>query len=394
MVAKAAPGDLLEVTTVAERHDYSIAQIDRVVRAGPARRVPPCPYADRCGGCDWQQISYAAQLEIKAGLIAAGLGRALRADISPDGLLEPAEAEFGYRSRVRFQAEPRGGIGFHEPSGNRLVEVDRCLVAADTIAVPKTLAMALAGHCSGIEVIDDGAGGQVLVIDFAKKPTPGDVTTVNRCIANDPAIRGAVLVGGGQRQKVGDPAIAIELEPGLTINFDGDLFSQVNRSLNRRMIEYVMGLADPGPTTTILDLFCGAGNFSLPAARRGAQVTGVDSVNEAIEAARRSARILGFGDRAQFIAMKAADTARFLGRANYHADTVILDPPRAGANLLVASLIRLRPARIVYVSCNVATLARDLSAIAGGGYGLGALRAFDLFPNTHHVEVIAEMLLT
>jgi 23S rRNA (uracil1939-C5)-methyltransferase len=155
-----------------------------------------------------------------------------------------------------------------------------------------------------------------------------------------------------------------------------------------------MTLVGPQPDRAILDLFCGSGNLSLPAARHGALVTGVDSVSEAIEAARRNADRLGLRNTTQFIAMNAADTANFLSRAAYRADAVILDPPRIGARELITPLVRLRPPRIVYVSCNVATLARDLVEIAKAGYIPKRLRAFDFFPNTHHVEVIAEMLLT
>jgi 23S rRNA (uracil1939-C5)-methyltransferase len=144
----------------------------------------------------------------------------------------------------------------------------------------------------------------------------------------------------------------------------------------------------------VLDLFCGVGNFSLPIARRGARVTGVDSVELAIEAARRNALAMGLEGSTQFIAATAADMARFLSRAKYRAATVILDPPRAGARNVAEALVRIRPNRIIYVSCDMATMARDVSIMVGHGYQLGVLRGFDLFPNTHHVEVVGEVLLT
>jgi 23S rRNA (uracil1939-C5)-methyltransferase len=122
-------------------------------------------------------------------------------------------------------------------------------------------------------------------------------------------------------------------------------------------------------------------------------VTGVDAIDEAIAAARRNAARLGF-DNAHFIALKADENARFLAGVRYHPQIVILDPPRAGAHSLISLLVRLKPRRVIYVSCDVSTLARDLRVLAAAGYRRGRLRAFDFFPNTHHAEVVAEMLLT
>ncbi|MGH7814868.1 MAG: 23S rRNA (uracil(1939)-C(5))-methyltransferase RlmD, partial [Candidatus Binataceae bacterium] len=134
-------------------------------------------------------------------------------------------------------------------------------------------------------------------------------------------------------------------------------------------------------------------NFSLPAARRGARVTGADADADAIAAAARNARRLGL-DNAQFIAMKASETAAFLHRARYRPEIAILDPPRAGAAQLIAPLLKLRPRAIVYVSCDAATLARDLRGLTAGGYEMAGLRAFDFFPNTHHAEIAAHLVLT
>jgi 23S rRNA (uracil1939-C5)-methyltransferase len=154
-----------------------------------------------------------------------------------------------------------------------------------------------------------------------------------------------------------------------------------------------MEMAAAGAGTRVLDLFCGAGNFSLPAARRGAEVMGVDAEALAVAAAARNAARLRL-ERAEFAAMEAAELARFLLRARYRPDAVIMDPPRSGALALIEPLLRIRAPRVIYVSCDVATLARDLQALCAGGYRIAALRAFDFFPNTHHVEVVADAVLT
>ena len=168
----------------------------------------------------------------------------------------------------------------------------------------------------------------------------------------DGVIRGIVLRGGGDREVVGDAKISFELEPGCTIEIDADLFNQVNREQNLRAGgDRRRDGGGDARAPTVLDLFCGAGNFSLPLARRGARVTGVDADALAIAGAQHNAARMGLRE-AQFIAMKAAETARFFARARYRPDLVIIDPPRAGALDLMEPMARLRPRAVIYVSCD------------------------------------------
>jgi len=155
----------------------------------------------------------------------------------------------------------------------------------------------------------------------------------------------------------------------------------------------VMEMAAIHESSAVLDLYCGAGNFSMPAARRGARVTGVDDDAGAIAAAARNAERLKFNG-AQFVAMKASATADFLHRARYRPDIIILDPPRTGALDLMPPIVKLRAASVIYVSCDVTTLARDLRVLTGAGYKIKRVRGFDFFPNTHHVEIAVHALLT
>lgn len=392
MVPNAVPGDLLEVAIESERRDYAVGRIERIIRAGAERRVPPCPFLPRCGGCDWQQLSYPGQLARKARLIAAEFSRALGVELPVDSLIEPAPEEFAYRGRVRFKVGLGGEVGFHAALSNRIVAVDRCLVAAPPIAVPHRFAAALGRRCHELEVVAVD-GYQVIVAHLESRPTPAEIARSGDALAADPSVRGVIIRGAGARELVGEVTIAIELEPGLTLEAEADLFTQVNREQNRKLVAAVMAAAALVAGDEVLDLYCGTGNFSLPAARRGARVMGVDADELAIVAARRNAARLGLAG-AQFIAMKAGELARFMSRARYRPELVILDPPRAGAAELIGLIIALQPRRVLYVSCDVATLMRDLKQLARGGFRPGTVRAFDFFPNTHHAEVLTEMLLT
>ncbi len=390
MVPNAAPGDLLEVTVVHERAGYLVARAQGVLKAGAARRTPPCPYLPRCGGCDWQQIAYSEQVRFKAEVIAATLNRALGLELDAANLIEPAPAEFGYRARIRFKTGRGGRLGFYEADSRRLVEIEHCSVAAAEIRMPREFAAEV--ECEEIEVVAD-RGREVLVAHLARAPGAAVLGRARRLVEGDARLAGAVLRAGGAREVIGEVSIAVALEPGLELEVDADLFSQVNRAQNLKLVATVMEMAGANAEARVLDLFCGAGNFSLPAARRGAEVMGVDAEALAVTAAARNAARLGL-KRAEFTAMEAAELARFLLRAHYRPDVVIMDPPRSGARELIEPLLRMRAARVIYVSCDVATLARDLRALCGGGYRIAALRAFDFFPNTHHAEVVAHAVLT
>ena len=392
MVAHSVVGDRLEVAPVSERRDYALAKIREIIRASSDRRGAPCPYLPRCGGCDWQHIEYAAQVRFKGEVIARELGHALGIEIDPADLVEPAPAEFGYRSRIRLKVGAHGVLGFHEFGTNAIVEIDSCMVADAGIRMPLHLARSLGKRVEEIEVVRDGV--REVQVAYLKKPaSEEDLRRARNVLESDPQIRGIVLRSGARREILGEAAITVELEAGLSIEVDADLFSQVNRAQNVRLVASVMEMASIKESAPVLDLYCGAGNFSIPASRRGARVTGVDADADAIAAAMRNAARLKLRD-AQFIAMKASETADFLHRARYRPEVVILDPPRTGAADLMEPIIKLRAPRIVYASCDVTTLARDLATLARAGYKLERVRGFDFFPNTHHVEIAASALLT
>ena len=264
------------------------------------------------------------------------------------------------------------------------------MVADAEIRMPHEFAAEI--ECAEIEVVAD-RGREVLVAHLARAPRAPVLERARRLVERDMRIAGAVLRSARTREVVGEVSISVALEPGLELEVDADLFSQVNRAQNLKLVASVMEMAGAQAGARVLDLFCGAGNFSLPAARRGAAVMGVDAEALAIAAAARNAERLGL-KRAEFAAMEAAELARFLLRARYRPDLVIMDPPRSGARELIEPLLRMRAAQVIYVSCDVATLARDLHALCASGYRIAELRAFDFFPNTHHAEVVAHAVLT
>jgi 23S rRNA (uracil1939-C5)-methyltransferase len=231
----------------------------------------------------------------------------------------------------------------------------------------------------------------VLIAHLKKLPSDGQARRVRR-VAFDEGVAGIILRSPVGREVIGNVQTRIEVEPGCVIEGDADVFTQVNRAQNSKLVAAVMRSADFSPGKPMLDMFCGAGNFSLPACRRGASVIGVDAEPLAIEAARKNAARERID--AQFVALRAREMANFLGRAQYRPEVVIVDPPRTGARDLIEPIAKLRSPKVIYVSCDPPTMARDLRSLSHFGYRIADVHGFDLFPNTHHVEVVAGALLT
>ncbi len=392
LAPNAAPGDLIEADVVSEQRDYARARLTQIVRSSALRRPAPCAYLPRCGGCDWQHLDYPAQVSIKAKLLAADFHRALGLKLDPVGLIEPSPIEFGYRSRVRLKVGPGGTLGYYELESNKLVGIERCMVASCDLAPAKEFLRETRLRCVELEIVAQDKE-QILIVHCTVAPSDSQIARASRVIKCDGRIAGIILKSSAKRIVLGDASISFEPEAGCQIIADADCFSQVNPAQNRKLVATVMELAAIEPAMPLLDLFCGSGNFSLPAARREASVTGVDADSLAIAAARQNALRMKLRD-AQFIAMAAAETAQFLHRAKYQPSLVLLDPPRTGAAGLIESVARLRAPKIIYVSCDLATLLRDLGVLATYRYQVALVRGFDFFPNTHHIEAVAELLLT
>ncbi|TMA95437.1 MAG: class I SAM-dependent RNA methyltransferase, partial [Deltaproteobacteria bacterium] len=204
-------------------------------------------------------------------------------------------------------------------------------------------------------------------------------------------VRGTVLAGGGERLVAGDPTVRLPLEPGLDLEVPADVFTQVNPAANPALVATVLALGRFARGERVLDLFCGAGNFTLPLARREVAVEGIERDRVAIATARANAVRLGL----HHASFRCATVAEALAaRAPGTLDALILDPPRAGAADAVGDIARLRPRRVIYVACDPATLARDVRAFATHGYRILRVQPLDLFPQTFHVETAAELHLT
>jgi 23S rRNA (uracil1939-C5)-methyltransferase len=373
LVALSAPGDLVRVGVDSVRGRLAFASVAEVLEPSPARVEPPCPYFGRCGGCDFQQLSYEAQLAAKAEIIRDCLRRVAHTEPPGEILVEPSPEIWRYRSRARWQHDPRRHLlGYYERGSHRVCDVADCPVAAPPVneRLKRLRALMQDGRLPHAPEFEAVAGDAGVALDPSVEP--GD--------------------GHEQSRRVN----------GETYRFDAGCFFQINhtlldalvaeglRGVGRESREGVSGTVD-GKSGTALDLYSGVGLFTLPLARTFGRVVAVEGNAAAAEYARRNladASLANARVETSAVGPWLASHAERLGGADF----ILLDPPRAGAEPeTIAGIIRLRPRHVSYVSCDPATLARDLRALLDAGYRLDSLRAFDMFPQTHHVETVVHL---
>ena len=389
--AGTAPGDQIRATAVDSRKSYARAKTWELVSAGRARVDPPCPVAERCGGCDWMHLRRADQLTAKAGLVREALTRT-------GGFREPpVDAEpvsvggsLGYRGRLRLHVDAAGRIGLFAAKTNDVVEIPGCPVCAPSIeAALHAVRQAAARHpeaaraLSEIE-IREAPGGPPISVRLMPRPDPR--ARLPSAFIEDLEKDYAVTVAGRR----GRPGV-IQCWPlfqGVELSAPPAVFTQVNWAVNRALVETLVDRAQRRGLESFCDFYCGAGNFSLALAKSGLSGAGIDDDERAIRVARRSARDAGL-DGVEFFAGDVRARVADLLASTQRFDLVVLDPPRSGAKSLLALLAQLAAPWIAYCSCDPVTLARDLKTLASDGYALDAVTAFDMFPHTHHVETLA-----
>lgn len=360
-VRHALPGErvVVEVTEGEERSRFLRGDAVEVLAASPDRVVPPCPFAGpgRCGGCDFQHVRLPAQRGLKAAVVREQLTRlaGVEREVTVEAVAGDAEG-LDWRTRVQFAVVPDGTLGLRKHRSHDVVPLDRCLIShPDLPAV-------LERRWPGAETVE------------ARCSTDGDQLVVE-------STRSTVLVEG--------PEVLRETVGERTFEVTGSGFWQVHPGAAGVLVDAVMSALDPRPGEHALDLYAGVGLFSAFLADRvgeAGQVVAVESDAVAVDDARRNLADLTGVD----VVEDRVERAARRGLLGQRCDVVVLDPPRVGARRPVVEAVCATGARAVaYVACDPAALARDVAVFGEHGYRLASLRAFDIFPMTHHVECVA-----
>jgi 23S rRNA (uracil1939-C5)-methyltransferase len=403
-VERALPGEWVEFRRFRRKPNFDLANLTRVLRASSARVVPRCPHYERCGGCSLQHLDARAQVAVKQRVLEDNLARIGK--VQPDTLLSPIHGpSWAYRQRARLSVRcvpKKGGalVGFRERREHGIVDMDSCEVlpprTSALIAPLRELIsrLALGKRIPQIEIaVGDEAHALTLrVLD----PLPDTDVAQLRSFSARHGVDIHLQPGGSDSiRRVNSAEVSRPLfyrlpEFDLTLAFGPSDFTQVNFAVNRVLVRRAIALLELREGMRVADLFCGLGNFTLPIARRGASVVGVDGSREVLARADENARSNGLGHRVQFVAHNLFEARPALLARLGRFDRMLIDPPRDGAHAFVQALDLDWPQRIVYVSCNPATLARDAGVLVHDkGYRLCAAGIVNMFPHTAHVESIA-----
>jgi 23S rRNA (uracil1939-C5)-methyltransferase len=392
-VPRTAPGDVVEVEYVQERKQWRRARPLNVIESGPDRRAAPCPYYDACGGCQLQQLTYGAQLAAKRGIIHDSLRRLGEIEREPPTVV-PSPKELGYRNRITLtlRRSAQGVVaGYHHRElPHHIVDVDHCPLAEEPVNAAWSALRRAWGE--GAEQLPAGgelrltlraaASGEVgLVVEGGEGR--GDAEDLLQEVEPLAAIWG-LDADGDVTWNVGEAALSDRWGP-YRLHVAGAAFLQVNREVAAELEGYLRVACGLVEGRRIIDAYCGFGVRALRLAREGARVVGIDSDPYAVGAARVAAEDSGLP--ARFV---RGEVERVLAR-ELPADLVILNPPRAGVEReATTALERQPPDRIIYVSCDPATLARDLKRMADV-FEVVDLRGFDMFPQTAHIETVVSL---
>ncbi len=378
-VPYAIPGEVVEVEVVESSRHWAQARLVKVLEPSPHRVAPPCPYfgPEGCGGCQFQHIAYEAQVEFKRQVVVDQLARVggLR-EVHVQEAIGAAEP-WGYRNHAQFRITPEGRLGFLAANSHDVIPVQECLIldplldelwAALDIVWPQLHRVSL--RCGS-------ATGDLMVVFELERYEDFDIEV-------DLPVSCVLLLADGEPVVLIGNSYLTEHVAGRDYRISAGSFFQVNTAGAEALVALVREYLAPAKDETLVDLYCGVGLFGLALAGDVARVVGVEADPGAAADFRVNAQEF---DHVELLEERAETALRHVEGT---VDLVVLDPPRSGAGpAVIEEIVRLSPRRVVYVSCDPATLARDARHLVGSGYQLRKVQPVDLFPQTYHIESVA-----
>ena len=402
-VEGALPGERVVATTVRRKPSYEIARVEEILRPSSQRVAPRCPHFGVCGGCAMQHLEPSTQVAIKQRSLEDTFWHVGK--LRPARVLPPATWGYRYRARLSVRVVPKKGgvlVGFHERKSSYVADMRECHVlprhVSDLLLPLRAMiaSMSAPDRMPQIEVAL-GEGVTALVLRHLLPLTDGDIAIL-RAFAARHQVQWWLQPGAGHRARAGACRCRrtglhhAGIRPAHAVPSTD--FTQVNHAINRSMVSRALTLLEVQPTDRVADLFCGLGNFTLPLATQGREAVGVEGSKMLTDRAFEAAARHGLAASTSFATLNLFEVDVEWLRGLGYFDRMLIDPPREGAQAVAQALSLLaaeeRPRRIVYVSCNPATLARDAAIMVHeGGYVLKSAGVISMFPHTGHVESIA-----
>lgn len=409
-VRGALPGELCRALVLKVNKHVAYARAAELLEPSPHRVAPDCPYYPRCGGCVFRHAAYGEELRVKKQRVQDALSRLGGSGVEVEDILGAAEP-LRYRNKTIWPVSPAGAVGFYRGRSHEVVDAERCLlVPAAAEAAAAALREWMAQYrvpgwdeSSGTGLIrhlftrHSAAGEALLCVVAAEARLPHEAELVAALRGACPSAAGVLLNVNPRRTNVvlGDAYRTLwgadRLEDtlcGLRLRLSVPSFYQVNHAQCERLYAKVAEFAALTGTETLLDLYCGAGTIGLSMAGRVRRLIGAEIVPEAVADARENAARNGVENAEFFLGDASAVSAR-LAAEGLRPDVIVVDPPRKGlAEDVIRAVAEMAPARVVYVSCDPATLGRDVKRFAALGYAASRACAVDMFPRADHVETV------
>jgi len=373
----ALPGERVRIRLVEDKRRYARGELLEVIEASPRRVAPRCPHFQVCGGCHYQHIPYEYQLELKAEILRDQLDRIGGLKDVKVAPTIPSPESFNYRNHIQFHQAPDGALGFQAARSNQVVAVQEC-------HLPESSIDALWPHLQleplpGLDRVGlrAGADDELQLILESSDPQALEFSV------EDLPISAVHLGPGGTIVLAGSEALAFEVL-GRTFQVSAGSFFQVNTPQAAAMVEHLLEALPLVNNSTVVDVYCGVGLFSVFLAEKAGRLIGIESSPEAC--GDFAANL----DEFNHVELYEALAAEVLGSVNFQPDVVVVDPPRAGLGReALDGLLAQEAGWIAYISCDPSTLARDAKRLSTGGYKLVQVTPFDLFPQTFHIESIS-----
>ncbi len=412
-VPNAAPNEEYDLRIVHVGKTAAHGKIVNIITRSPERVNRACPYAKLCGGCDFWHLTYEAETEIKRQRVLDALNRLGGQNLQALGITA-AKTCLAYRNKAQYPLSADGRVGFFKKGTHEVIEIDRCLILPETTDRAKAIVMAWAkqakvkpydeathtGLLRHIFVRTAAATGQIMVCLVVngedipqKKRLIAELTKLDGMTSiaiNCNTRRGNAVLGDTTKIIWGADAIE-DILCGLRFRISPRSFYQVNRDQAEILYEKAIAAAELSGKETVLDLYCGTGTITLCLAKKAKSVIGVEVIDAAIENAKENARRNGI-ENARFFCADAGEAAKQLASEGTKPDVIVVDPPRKGISAdVIEAICEMSPKKVVYVSCDPATLARDVKILCEKGYCLTHAEAVDLFPRCSHIESIVCM---
>ncbi len=378
-VPLAIPGETVRVELTEQREHYAHARLLEVLAPSPGRVTPPCPWYGRCGGCHWQHIDYPTQLTLKRDIVRTQLerlGKQRDPQVQPTlGMDEP----WAYRNHAQVVTDAQGRLGYNAPKSHTVVPVETCAILHPLLDELWSALDLEAGAPPRIVLrAGIGTGEQMVILEGDDNAVPDlEVDLPVSCLYQAADGTLTLLVGDDHYH---------ERLAGRNYRVSAPSFFQVNTAQAERMLEVVREYASLQPGQALLDAYCGVGALGLSLLQPGVRLVGIESSPWAIDDAAANAR------EDEDVTLYEGNVEDVLPELGERYDVVVLDPPRAGcAPQALDAIVRAQPQHIVYVSCDPATLARDVARLSASGYRLVEAQPVDMFPQTYHVECVVLM---